>query len=135
MSARGVAATQLDRDVLVGVAVHEQHLGARRIVDRRRRALLEQALDGARARAELGGQAEIADGCLREHAAHAQPARGEQGEVPAGAVAGDRHAPGVDFGRQGGRRRDDVLERRRPVAAAIDASFVAVAFTWLCVKR
>ncbi len=34
VAAGGIAAAERDRDVLVGVAVHEQHLGIRWIVDR-----------------------------------------------------------------------------------------------------
>ena len=49
-----VAPAELGRDVLVGVAVDEQHLDGRRVVDRRGGALREQALDGAGAGAEFG---------------------------------------------------------------------------------
>ena len=92
VAAVGVAAAELDRDGLVGVAVHEQHLRIRRLVDRGRRALREQALDGPGAGAELGGQRQVAHGRLREHAARADAIRREQREVPAGAVTRERDA-------------------------------------------
>ena len=114
VTAVGVAAAELDRDGLVGVAVHEQHLRIRRLVDRRRRALREQALDGPGAGAELGRQPQVAHGRLREHAARADAIRREQREVPARAVTRERDALRDRPRRAAPRRR----RRRRRAARA-----------------
>ena len=61
VAAAGVRPAELDRDVPVGVAVHEQHVDVGRLVDRRGRTLLEQPLHRARAGAESRRERQVAD--------------------------------------------------------------------------
>ncbi len=126
VAAVGVAAAELDRDGLVGVAVHEQHLGVRRLVDRGRRALREQALDGSGTGAELRRQPKVAHGRLREHAPRADAIRREQREVPARTVTRECDALRIDLTGQRLDGGDDVVERRGPVAVAVEPAVLDV---------
>ena len=117
---------ELDRDVAIGIAVDEQDVDLGRLVDRRGRALLEQPLHRAGAGAELRRQRQVADRRLGEHSAHPHAVGGQQREMASGAVACQRHARGVDLRRECRRGGDDVVQRRRPLTAAVEPAVLDV---------